>query len=346
MTPAAGARPGHGEPGGLAGRVDRRRHESEALRGNPAGDPHVREVPVYVPPGGDDGPLPAIFVLAAYTGRAQDMLETHPWRRGLVPRYDAAVAAGELPPALLVLPDAWTRLGGSQYVDSDHNGAYRRYVAEELVDWVDANYAVVPGARGVVGKSSGGFGALHLGMRHPERFPAVASISGDCNFEACYGPELLACLRGLLAHDGDPARFLEAFDADPDLGGDGHAVIMTLAMAAAYSPAPGTPLGFELPVDLETGERRADVWERWLAFDPLVDAPRHAEALRRLAFLHVECGLRDEFHLQWGARQLVRLLRALDVPVRAAEHPGGHRGLDPRVLGVLPAMLAALPGRA
>ncbi len=326
----------------LAGRVDRGVLESEVLRGNRAGDPWVREVPVYVPPGADDRPLPALFVLAAYTGRAQDMLETHPWRPGLVARYDAAVAAGELPPALLVLPDCWTRFGGSQYVDSSFLGAYEHYVAHEVRAWVDAHYAVDPGKRGAVGKSSGGFGALHLGMRHPEHFPAVASISGDCNFEFCYGPELLACLRGLLEHDGDPARFLEAFAANPDLGGDGHAVIMTLAMAAAYSPDPESPLGFELPIDLQTGERRPDVWQRWLAFDPLVAAPRHADALRRLAFLHVECGLRDEFHLQWGARQLVRLLRSLDVPVHAEEHPGGHRGLDPRVLAVLPAMIAAL----
>ena len=37
--------------------------------------------------------------------------------------------------------------------------------------------------RGVVGKSSGGFGALTLGMKHADVFGAVASHSGDAYFE-------------------------------------------------------------------------------------------------------------------------------------------------------------------
>ena len=53
-----------------------------------------------------------------------------------------------------------------------------------------------------------GFGALHLAMRAPGVFQAAASISGDCAFEYCYGPDLLACCRGLAPFGGDPAAFL------------------------------------------------------------------------------------------------------------------------------------------
>ena len=44
----------------LAGRIDRHRIEQQLLRGNPLGDPHERELYVYVPPGYDDDARRAI----------------------------------------------------------------------------------------------------------------------------------------------------------------------------------------------------------------------------------------------------------------------------------------------
>jgi enterochelin esterase-like enzyme len=331
-------------PLAFRGRVEMPSFESALLKGNCAGDPHVREVAVYLPPGsGERGErLPCVWLLASFTSHAHGFLETHPWRRGVVSLYDEAVAAGAAPRAILVMPDCFTWLGGSQYVDSAYLGPYERYLVEELVPFVDATYPTRPGSRAVVGKSSGGFGALRLGMRHPELFGAIASISGDVAFEDSLGPELLACLRGLVPYQGDPARFLEAFRSDPDLSGDGHAVINALAMAACYSPNLESSLGFDLPMDLRTGERKQTVWNRWLAFDPLNAVGEHAAALQRLRLLHLECGLRDEFHLQWGTRRLSNRLRALGIPHDHEEHEGGHRGLDPRLLALLPKLIAAL----
>jgi len=309
--------------------------DSEVLRGNALGDPQRRELPVYLPPVSDPAGLPAILCLAGFTGRGEDAIGTHPWRPGIVQRHDRAIAAGEAAPALLVLPDCFTRLGGSQYVNSSATGRYADHLIQEVLPFIEAQYGISPRAWSVVGKSSGGFGALHLAMHHPGVFQAVASISGDCDFEALFAGELLACLRGLVPHGMDPARFLAAFDKKPDLDGDGHAVLMVLAMAACYSPNPDAPLGFDLPIDLETGSRIDDVWARWLAFDPLQAAPAHAEALGGLRLLHLECGLADEFHLQWGLRKLVRLLADLDIACEHEEHDGGHRGIDHRWPAVL-----------
>ena len=320
--------------------------ESACLAGNAAGDAHQRELPVYLPPGWNapGAELPVVFLLAGFTGRGQNYLETHPWRRGVVARFDAAVAAGECPPAILVLPDCFTRLGGSQYVNSAYLGPYEDHVALELTAFVEEHFPVLPGRCGVVGKSSGGFGAMHLSMRHPERFPAAASLSGDCHFEVSYAASFHAALRGLLAHDSDPARFLEAFATDPDLSGDGHAVIDLCAMSACYSPNLDSPVGFDLPVDVETGERIGDVWERWLAFDPLHACVPRADAWRKLECLHLECGLRDEFHLQFALRVLSRRLTDLDVPHHHEEHEGGHFGIDERYLRVLPRVIEVLAG--
>jgi Putative esterase len=332
------------DPHSFAGRVEMRPFASEALRGNRAGDPHEREVPVYLPPGHDapGARFPVLFVLVGFTGRPHGQLDTHPWRPGLVARYDRALAAGSVPAAILVLPDAFTSLGGSQYVNSAYLGRYEDYVARELVAFADLHYPTLPGRRGVVGKSSGGFGALHLAMRHPRTFPVCASISGDCCFEYGYAQEFLVALRALQRHGGDPARFLAAFRERPRLDAEGHAAMNLLAMSACYSPDPASPLGFDLPVDVQTGERVPAVWERWLAFDPVVACERHADDLKRLELLHLECGLYDEFHLQFGLRILARRLRALGVPFEHEEHEAGHFDLDQRYDRLLPRLVERL----
>jgi enterochelin esterase family protein len=330
---------------GYRGRAELCVVESDLLAGNPLGDPDRRELAVYLPPGHDDGRrFPVVFVLAGFTGRGQRYLEPHPWQRSIAQEFERAILDGDSEPAILVMPDCFTRLGGSQYVDSSATGPYESHLAEELVPLVDEHFPTLPGRRGVVGKSSGGFGALHLAMRRPGLFRAAASISGDVDFELCFGQEILGALRGLAPFHMEPARFLEEFLRAPDLSGDGHAVINVLAMAACYSPNPDSPLGFDLPMELERGERRPEVWERWLAFDPLVACAAHADALRELEYLHLECGLRDEFNLQWGLRRLVARLQELGVDHVHEEHGGGHRGTDDRYRRVLPRLAALLAG--
>jgi len=52
--------------GDLAGRLDALVIDSDALRGNPLGDPHERPLWVYVPPGYDDDPAaryPTVYVI-------------------------------------------------------------------------------------------------------------------------------------------------------------------------------------------------------------------------------------------------------------------------------------------
>src|SRR6185436_15074210 len=71
----------------------------------------------------------------------------------------------------------------------------------------------------VAGKSSGGYGALHLGMRHPELFGAIACHSGDMLFEYCYQPDFpKAC--SVLQEAGGVRTFLEGFEAKPQKGTD------------------------------------------------------------------------------------------------------------------------------
>ncbi len=331
------------DPFSFRGRVEMRPFASDALRENRLGDPFEREVPVYLPPGAERGErYPVLFVLAGFTGRGQNYLETHPWKRGVVPLFDAAVARGEIAPAILVLPDCFTKVGGSQYVNSSLVGRYEDHVAQELVGWIDANYPTKRGRRGVVGKSSGGFGALHLAMRHPSTFPVAASISGDVGFEFCIAPCFFALLRTLRKFGGDPWALVEAVAKKPSPSSDEFESLNAIAMSACYSPNADSRFGLDLPIDIETGARRDEVWKRWLEFDPLVAGERFVDNLKRLEFLHVECGLNDEFNMQWPLRQMVAKLRARGVAVDHEEHEGSHRNIDERYLKLLPKLIAKL----
>jgi enterochelin esterase family protein len=114
-------------------------------------------------------------------------------------------------------------------------------------------------------------------------------------------------------------------------------------MAANYSPNPATPpFGIDLPVDLQTGAFRPDVWERWLAHDPLRLVERHADALRSLRLLFLDCGTRDEFHLHLGTRMLARRFAALGIAHEHQEFDDGHMNIAYRYEVSLPRLARSL----
>ncbi len=323
--------------------------ESAALRDNPLGDPSTRLTPVYLPEGYDEPPerrYPVIYWLHGYTGTSLSGLNYNPWSPSLPEAMDAAIASTGRS-AILVLVDGFTRFGGSQYVNSSFNGRYEDYVVSDVVGYVDARFRTIPRAeaRGVAGKSSGGYGSLVLGMRHPDVFGAVGSVSGDAYFELCYKTDFPRLL-GQIAKHGGVRQLLDAFLAAPKKRGDTIAALNVAAMAMAYSPNPASELGFDLPFDTYSGELRLEVWERWEDADPVYLAERYASNLRQLRLLYFEAGTSDEYHLQYGARILHHRLERLDVPHEHVEFDDGHMNVNYRYAGTLGRVLDALEAHA
>jgi S-formylglutathione hydrolase FrmB len=166
---------------------------SRVLDGNPLGDPVTRRLPVLLPPGynaDSDRRYPVIYGLTGYTGRGEMLLHVRPWNLDLHARLERLYASG-MPPAIVVLPDCFTRFGGSQYVNASATGRYEDYLTEELVPFIDGRYRTIadPSGRGVFGKSSGGYESLIMGMRHADLFGAIACHSGDSAFDLCFQPD-------------------------------------------------------------------------------------------------------------------------------------------------------------
>ena len=325
------------------------RVESALLRGNRAGDPAERRVPVYLPPSYAESRsrrYPVCYVLTGFSGRGRMLLNDNAWNPALDDRMDALIAngCGEM---ILVMPDCLTRYGGSQYLNSSATGRYMDHLIEELVPLVDQRYRTLAGRqhRGVTGKSSGGYGALALALMHPETFAAVACHSGDMVFDYCYrGDVPKFCAR--VQNAGGLTRWFGEFQAALQKKSEDMVALNILAMAAAYSPNPTSqPYGIDLPCDLETGAFRDDVWGRWLAHDPIHLLDTHAEALRSMRLLYLDCGIRDEWNLHLGMRLLAGRLAALGITHEAEEFDDGHMNVQYRYDVSLPRLARALASR-
>jgi len=319
--------------------------DSAALRGNALGDPSVRANPLLVPAGGGAG-LPLVTVLFGYTGFAHKVLNVPGiWQENLPERIARATAEGRIPPAVYVWPACETRLGGSQFVNSAGTGRYEDYVCDELIPAVEQALGCGgAGRRVVAGKSSGGFGALHLVMRRPGFLAAAASHCGDLGFDMSHVRGFADALTAW-RKAGGPAEFLRKLPRLEKFGFGEHAGAEMLALGACYAPDPASPWGCELPVDPATGEPRPEVFAKWLAFDPLrrvQQNPAEAAALRGLRALYLDAGEFDEFALQWGLRRFVARLQQLTIGHRAEFFPGGHFETDARYEISLPFLLQSL----
>ncbi|MFO0934547.1 MAG: alpha/beta hydrolase-fold protein [Planctomycetota bacterium] len=302
----------------LAGRIDEHVLESRVLRGNPLGDPATRPLWVYVPPGYDADPArryPTVYVLQGLTGQLDMWRNRAPFRPTYTELVDAMFARGDAPPGLIVLVDAWTSLGGSQFLDSPATGRYHTYLCDEIVPFVDARYRTLAAAahRGVAGKSSGGYGAMVTPMLRPDLFGGFATHAGDALFEVSLFPDLREAARALRdEYGGSFDRFWADFRARPALSKRADIVLLNAwCMAACYSADPDGTV--RLPFDPTTAAVVPEVVERWLAWDPVRMVPRHAAALRSQRAIYIDAGRRDEYFLDLGAEAFRRALAAIGV---------------------------------
>jgi|tagenome__1003787_1003787.scaffolds.fasta_scaffold20770552_1 hypothetical protein len=339
-------------PRPLQGRIEHHDFTSEALASNPLGDPAERPLEVYVPPGYDNDPgrrYPTVYVIQGYTGGVPMWHNRSPFRPTFPEAADTLFAKNDAPPCILVYVDAWTAYGGSQFVDSPGTGRYHSYLCDEVVPFVDARYRTLPDAahRGIAGKSSGGFGAMITPMLRPDLFGGLASHAGDALYELCYVPSFGKIVRALRPYDGSYERFWEDFTSRPPLSKDTDAdLVMNYGVAAAFSADDDGTV--HIPFDLKTGRLVDDVWERWLAWDPVRMVPKHADALRGLKAIYLDGGTKDEWYLELGALAFRDALAEIGVTDVACElFEATHGGIDyryPRGLAYLAERLAPAGG--
>jgi hypothetical protein len=333
----------------LHGTVDRLVVESELLDGNPLGDPSRRPLWVYRPPGVEldhPRPLPSVYVIQGFTGQLDMWHNRVAFEPTLVERLDAMFAAGECPDAVVVLVDAWTSFGGSQFLNSSSTGRYLDYLCDEVVPFVDGRYPVAAerDRRGLTGKSSGGYGAMVVPMLRPDVFGALASHAGDALFEAAYLPEFPAAARQLRDEfEGSWEVFFARLAEADRMDFTRFRPLEVYGYAAAYSPDPAHPGKALIPFDAN-GRLIDDVWAQWLEKDPVRMAAGHADALRSMRRIYLDAGNKDEYYLDLGARAFADELDALGVAHTLELFDGTHANLGFRYPGAIRELAIALSG--
>jgi enterochelin esterase-like enzyme len=320
-------------------------HDSEVLKGNALGDPHVRTFPVYLPPDYEESSnkrYPVIFGLAGFTGGGLMYLNrrwlTNP---GMDSDLDVLIAGG-MPGVIFVFPDCLTSLGGSQHVNSTATGRYQDYIVQELVPLIDSRYRT-NGLRGCIGGSSGGIGSFTLAALYPDVFHAFADHSGDSAFEHCYLGDVPKVVQAMAKYDYDVASFVKQIPIIQPKDDDFQVLLNMVAMSACYAPNPDAPMGFELPFDVRTGKLIPEVWAKFRAHDPVNMIAPYADNLRKLRYRFVDCGTKDQFHLYLGSRQLHEQLDAHNIDHIYEEYDSDHFLLRrQQELKTIPAMVAAL----
>jgi S-formylglutathione hydrolase FrmB len=315
------------------------------LAGNPLDDPTERRIPAYLPPSYDGKKrFPVIYLLAGFASTGASFMNYSFGRQSVPQMAQSLIAEGKMEETIIVMPDCMTRYGGSQYVDSAATGNYETYLVDELIPSIDQTLCTLAAKehRALAGKSSGGFGALRLAMKHPDLFAAVACHSGDMGFELCYKPNFPTSARILEQYKGALAGFLTAYESALKKPQKEFALLDLIAMAAAYSPDPGkcAPENIRLPFNPHTCEVIDEVWMEWLKFDPIemIEQEEYREALRSLDLLFLDCGSLDEYNLQFGHRIFSAKATRYDIAHRYEEFMDSHSNTSYRYTVSLPAL--------
>lgn len=324
----------------LAGSLDKLIHDSVLLRDNLLGEPSLLQHDIYLPPGYEESPsqyYPVVYCLAAYTNAGPGQVAWRNHGETVPQRLDRLLAQQKMGPVIAVFPNAFNALGGNQYVNSSTLGSWSDVIRDELIPLVDTQYRTLGSqARAVFGKSSGGFGALHLALTQPGTWQAIASHAGDVGFDRVYLPDFPKACLIFERYNYDLEKFIKQFWRRKKPGYDEFHALMILCLAASYDAQPEQPLGLRLPFETHTGVLRESAWAAWQTFDPLHRSEGELQSLNQLGGVWLDVGRYDQYNIQLGSRQLHQRLEELSVRHHFEQFEGNHSGIDWRLDQSLP----------
>ena len=296
------------------GTVERVIVHGTSLEGNLEGDSPDRDVLVYLPPsyaGDQSRRYPVVYLLHGYGGRENTFTERLAMLAESGDRLDPAQGFSS---AIYVMPSAYTLHKGSMYSDSVTTGNWERFIAEDLVAYVDSHYRTLPVrmSRGLAGHSMGGYGALRIGMKRPDVFANLYLMSSCC----------LAANRNPTPQSMAAAAAITTREqAEEAARAPGFGPSVTLASAAAWSPNPANPpLFLDLPV--RDGKVRPEIVAKWVANSPLEMLEHYADNLRKYYAIAMDIGSTDT--LLASNRQLHEAMARLQIQHEYEEYDGDH----------------------
>ena len=291
--------------------------KSQALKGNPLGDPSMRHNPVLVPVDGECQGI--VFVLAGLTGNGPNYFGLKAFDLNFPQQVDAYTSKGLAPKAAYIFVDAWTAVGGSQFLNSTATGKYEDYMVKELLKEAKAVFGKdLPVA--VCGASSGGYGAIYLSTKYPKDFPYMMAIAPDSMFEINFLKDMYISAN-YLQHFEQKSFLKKLTNGELNHLKNFHPIVAAVSMSACYCPR-GEKILF--PIDCHTGAINESLWKKCLEKDPIHFLPKRITNTKKLKGIYLDVGNRDEFYLHMGARQMKNLWKKNKIPHHYTEYDGGH----------------------
>ncbi len=369
----------------MKGKIKIHKFASDILKNNPLKDPYVRDIIVYLPEDYSTSyskGYPTLFLLPSFGNNSHSTINRNPFSPTIYQRLERLVEENKCGSMIIAIADCFNKFGGSQYTNSSAIGNYKDHIIKEVVPFVSSTYNT--SKKAIIGSSSGGYGAITIGMQYPKTFQAIAAHSFDSAFEYCYLPDFPAAFK-TLKRGGGPKKWLKDFwNKEDKPGKNDFATLNILAMAANYSPSPpisppsassapsssssvnhpstssrssavvreakrvskhsDPDLGIEIPFDLETGELNDRIWKTWKSKDPVVLVDKYKSNLKQMNLLYFDCGIHDEFNLFIGNRIFSERCRMLGIPHEYVEYEGGHSNTNSRYNISLQKIYGALSG--
>ena len=251
---------------------------SSAIDGNLEGNNARRKVLVVTPPGYDENSgkrYPVVYFLHGYWAPVEAQQQGFRLHEAV---QAAAEAGNEL---IMVMPDGYSKLRGGFYSSSPTVGDYESFVAEDLVEWVDANYRTIAkrDSRGLAGHSMGGYGTARLAMKHPETFSSIYMMS--------------ACCLDPMPITAEQARQIEAMTPE-QIAAAQFGELAAVSTLATWSPDPTDEGVLKVYTGLkEDGTLDPLVNYRLAANSPLVLLPQYLPALKSLEGFAMDIGDKD-----------------------------------------------------
>jgi len=268
-------------PGAKPVTVERIKIHGTALEGNLEGDAVDRDVLVFLPSSyakEKTRRYPVVYALHGYSiGAEQWSKEIH------APQTIEGAFAQGAKEVIVVLPDSKTIHNGSMYSSSVTTGDFERFIARDVVSYMDAHYRTFPNrlSRGLVGHSMGGYGATRIGMKHADVFGSLYVMSPCCLSPRRAGPA-----------NPEMEKTLEAVKTPEDSAKLPFGARAQLAAAAAWAPNPkNPPLYLDLPT--KAGEQQPDVLAKFAANAPLAFIDQYIGALRLYRAISMDVGDKD-----------------------------------------------------
>ncbi len=296
------------------GTLERPKVHGKSLEGNLERDSPDRDVSIYLPPSYKTDPhrrYPVIYLLHGFMDKDDNWFLNPKHFVNAPVAIDKAFSTGT-PEMIVVMPNAYTLYAGSMYSNSATAGDWEDFIAHDLVAYIDSHYRTIPDrmSRGLAGHSMGGYGAIRMGMKHPEVFSSVYSMS------AC-------CLAPLSNLQPSGITEIESVHGPADLAKASFFTRAAFASAAAWSPNPSNPpLFIDLPV--KNGQVQENVTQKWVANAPLVMIDQYIPSLKALHAIAFDIGAKDNLVPPSTMEALDRVLTTYGIAHTYETYDGDH----------------------